>query len=69
MSQTHHAPHTGLPHSEPVHSAMKANMAPVGAVACAIIDTSRFPERVPTPAHSAMVKYKRIAIHVAGTWM
>ena len=30
-SHTHQVPQVGLPHSEPVHSAMKVNSAPVGA--------------------------------------
>src|SRR5574340_1508063 len=36
-SQTHHAPHIGLPHKAPVHNEMKANNAPVGAMAVAIM--------------------------------
>lgn len=32
-SQTHHVPHIGLPHSEPVTSAMKVKAMPTGAAA------------------------------------
>src|SRR3569832_1081224 len=47
---THHVPHMGLPHYEPVHIARKVNSAPVGASAEAIIDDSRVLNTSPAPA-------------------
>ena len=40
-SHSHHAPHIGLPHRAPLHNEMKANNAPVGAMAEAIIADRR----------------------------
>ena len=40
-SQTHHVPHIGLPHSDPVASARKVKVAPIGAVAFATICATR----------------------------
>src|SRR6185369_11712602 len=53
-SHTHHVPHIGLPHSEPVHSAMKVIKAPVGASADANIEERRVLNARPTPAHIAI---------------
>src|SRR3569833_3384220 len=53
-SHTHHVPHMGLPHNEPVHNARKVNSAPVGASAEAIIDDSRVLNTSPAPAKIAM---------------
>ena len=53
-SQTHHVPHVGLPHSAPVHSARKVNIAPVGATAEAIIKDRRVLRINPSAAQNAM---------------
>lgn len=53
-SHTHQAPHIGLPHSDPVHSAMKVISAPVGASAEAIIEDSRVLNASPIPAQNAI---------------
>src|SRR5882672_6091138 len=68
-SHTHQVPQVGLPHSEPVHSAMKVNSAPVGAIALAIMPESRVLNARPTPAQKAITTYRNIDIHAAGTWM
>src|SRR5471030_3348403 len=53
-SHTHHVPHIGLPHSEPVHSATNVIIAPVGARADAAIDERRVLNARPTPAQNAI---------------
>ena len=53
-SQTHQAPHIGLPHSAPVTSDKKANRAPVGASAEAIMPESRVLKARPKPAQAAI---------------
>ena len=53
-SHTHHAPQVGLPHNAPVHSAMNAIMAPVGASAEAIIEESRVLNASPIAAQAAI---------------
>src|SRR5262249_895678 len=68
-SHTHHVPQAGLPHSDPVHSAMKVNSAPVGAIALAIMPESRVLNASPMAAQNAMTTYRNIDIHAAGTWM
>ena len=40
-SHAQYVPHVGRPQNAPVHNAMKAISAPVGASACAIIADSR----------------------------
>ena len=49
-SHIHHAPHIGLPHNAPVHNEMKANSAPVGAIAVAIMDDKRVLKISPSAA-------------------
>ena len=53
-SHTHHVPHIGLPHNAPVTSDKKANRAPVGASADAIIDDRRVLKANPIPAQAAI---------------
>src|SRR3954469_611392 len=64
-SHTHHVPQVGLPHSDPVHSAMKVNSAPVGAMAEAIMADSRVLSTSPSAAHSAMTTYRNMDIQAA----
>jgi len=52
--------------SDPVTSEMKVKMAPVGAIAVAIIDASRALKAQPTPAYRASSTYRN-SIHAAGT--
>ena len=54
-SQTHHVPQVGLPHSEPVHSAMKVKRAPVGASERAIIAERRVCMAKPMADQNAMI--------------
>src|SRR5512140_3801325 len=68
-SQTHQVPQVGLPHSAPVHKAMKVNSAPVGASAVATIDDSRVLSTSPTPDQKPITRYRNIDIQAAGTWM
>ena len=49
-SQTQYTPHAGLPHKDPVTNEMKVKIAPVGAIAVAIIEASRALKAQPTPA-------------------
>src|SRR3990167_8602648 len=51
-SQTHQAPHIGLPHKEPVISERNAKRAPVGASAEAIMPESRVLKARPKPAQA-----------------
>src|SRR3989339_1729233 len=51
-SHTHHAPHIGLPHNAPVHSEIKANNAPVGAIAVAIMADKRVLKINPSAAYT-----------------
>src|SRR3954470_23916926 len=53
-SHTHHVPHIGLPHNEPVHTAMNVIIAPVGASEEATIEDNRVLKARPTPAHTAI---------------
>src|ERR1035437_8598912 len=55
-SHTHQAPHIGLPQSEPVTSDKKANKAPVGAKAEAIMPDSRVLKARPKPAQAAITR-------------
>src|SRR5450756_2639587 len=55
-SHTHQAPHIGLPHSDPVTSDKKANRAPVGASAEAIMPDKRVLKARPKPAQAAMTR-------------
>ncbi len=54
-SQTHHAPHMGLPQSEPVASAANVNQAPMGAEAAATACASLMRQTSPIAAATAMV--------------
>jgi hypothetical protein len=47
-------PQVGLPHSDPVHKAMKVMSAPVGARAVAIIEERRVLNARPMPAQNAI---------------
>jgi len=49
-SHTHRVSHSGLPQSAPVQSAIKANIAPVGAIAEAIMDHILALNARPSPA-------------------
>ena len=53
-SHTHQVPQVGLPHSAPVHSAMKVIRAPVGASAVASIELSLVLSTRPRPAQKAI---------------
>src|SRR6185369_4004475 len=66
-SQTHHVPQVGFPHRAPVHKAMKVNMAPVGAIADAIIADMRVFRINPKAAQHAMTTYRNMDIQAAGT--
>src|SRR5690606_25273233 len=68
-SHTQYVPQVGLPHSAPVHSATKQNIAPVGASARAIMNDSRVLSTSPTADQKAMTRSTNIDIHAAGTWM
>src|SRR6185436_17315250 len=67
-SHTHQAPQVGLPHIAPVSSARNVNIAPVGAMAWAIMNEGRAFNPNPTPAHAAMMTYRNMDIQAAGTW-
>ncbi len=58
-----------MPQKAPVHSAMKVNSAPVGAIARASIDASRALKAQPMAAQKAITRYSTIDIQAAGTWM
>ena len=51
----------------PVNKAKKVNIAPVGAIACAIMKDSRALSPIPTPAQMAITTYRNIDIQAAGT--
>ncbi len=53
-SHTHQVPQVGLPHSAPLHSAMKVNIAPVGAIAEAIMPDRRVLRTRPSAAQHAI---------------
>ena len=53
-SHTHQVPQVGLPHNDPVHSAMKVISAPVGASASAIMKDRRVFMIKPTPHQNAI---------------
>ena len=53
-SQTHQAPHIGLPQKAPVHKDRNAIKAPIGAKACAIMADRRVLKTKPNPAQAAM---------------
>ena len=55
-SQTHQVPQVGLPHSAPVHNAMKVNKAPVGASARANIDAILALSIQPSAAQNAITR-------------
>ena len=58
-----------MPHSAPVHSATKVNIAPVGAMARASIEAMRARNAQPIAAQNAITRYSSIDIQAAGTWM
>src|SRR5689334_12919671 len=68
-SHTHQVPQVGLPQNEPVHSARKVNIAPVGASARASIEAMRALNIQPIAAQNAIARYRTIDIQAAGTWM
>ena len=55
-SQTHQAPHIGLPQNAPVQRDKKAIHAPIGASACAIMADKRVLKIKPSPAQAAITK-------------
>ena len=55
-SHTQYVPQVGLPHSAPVHRAMKHQIAPVGASACAIMKESRVLSTQPTMPQNAITR-------------
>jgi hypothetical protein len=55
-SQTHQAPHMGLPHRAPVHRDRKANRAPVGASAELIMPDRRVLKVMPMAAQKAITQ-------------
>ena len=55
-SQTHQAPHVGLPQMAPLASAIAQYSAPVGASARAIIDDKRVRSTRPRPAYTAITR-------------
>src|SRR6267154_677983 len=53
-SQTHQTPHAGRPQSDPVTSEIKVKIAPVVAIAVAIIEANRALNAQPIPAYTAI---------------
>ena len=66
-SQTHQAPHIGLPHIAPVHRERKAKIAPVGANAAVIIPDRRVLKVRPKKLQKAIAIKMIIDIQDAGT--
>ena len=55
-SQTHHVPHIGFPHSDPVTKAKKVKVAPMGAVDLAIENAIGCFQIKAEPHESAIIK-------------
>ena len=66
-SQTHQAPHIGLPHIAPVQSDKKQKIAPVGANAAVIIPDRRVLKVSPKKLQNAIAIKMTIDIQDAGT--
>ena len=54
-SHTHQVPHMGFPQTAPVHKARNVNIAPVGAMAVAIMEERRVLNASPMPAQTAII--------------
>ncbi len=67
-SQTHHVPHIGFPHNEPVTRHTRVKHAPTGAAATAEIWAMGCFQINPVALAITMKAYANIAIQAAGTW-
>ena len=68
-SQTHHVPHMGLPHKEPVIRQINVKVAPIGATAELIIKLKGVLKASPIMLYIVIIKKVKRANQAEGTCM
>ena len=68
-SHTHHVPHIGFPHNDPVTKQIKVKVAPIGATAELIIKLKGILKVRPTILYMVIIKNVNKANQAEGTWI